>query len=172
MPTLKTTVTAIQFAIQMSYRHGCAVVLYFVFWSSGRNAVSLILFFQIDLLFAMTQAGFCKYVQHVFCKNIWRVYVLHGVRMWKATLNPIWPVRLKQISRNAIWIGFQTTYECSSKLICTNLISSACLLMRFYTHGLAPGSAWLCDLICDFKFAIAICQKNIAIRYFPQIAQP
>ncbi len=26
MPTLKTTVTAIQFAIQMSYRHGCAVV--------------------------------------------------------------------------------------------------------------------------------------------------
>ncbi len=25
--------------------------------------------------------------------------------------NPIWAVKLKQISRNVIWIGFQTTYE-------------------------------------------------------------
>ncbi len=41
MPTLKTTVTAIQFAIQMSYRRGCAVVLYFVLWGSGRHAGSL-----------------------------------------------------------------------------------------------------------------------------------
>ncbi len=41
-------------------------------------------FFPLDLHFAMTQACFCKDVQHVFCKNIWRVYVLHGVRTWKS----------------------------------------------------------------------------------------
>ncbi len=41
----------------------------------------------------------------------------------KALLNLIWPVRLKRISRNAFWIGFQTTYECSSKRICKNWIS-------------------------------------------------
>ncbi len=117
MPMLKTTVTAIQFAIQMSYRRGCAVVLYFVLWGSGRNAgscaalfraavsaiflffvfVSLLLskhkevrvlavycFFPLDLHFATTQACFCKDVQHVFCKNVWRVYVLRGVRTWKS----------------------------------------------------------------------------------------
>ncbi len=48
----------------------------------------------------------------------------------KATLNPIWPSRLKLISRNAIWIGFKTTYECSSKRICTNQISCSSLPFR------------------------------------------
>ncbi len=120
--------TAIQFAIQMlSYRRGCAVVLYFVLWGSGRNAGSLnvwlysvlptsatlllfiffifILFYflppllskhkevhilavywfnPLDLHFATTQACFCRDVQHVFCKNVWRVYVLRGVRTWKS----------------------------------------------------------------------------------------
>ncbi len=47
MPTLKTKVTAIQFAIQMLSPdmttcccRSCAVVLYFVFWGSSRNAGS------------------------------------------------------------------------------------------------------------------------------------
>ncbi len=118
MPTLKTTVTAIQFAIQMSYHRGCAVVLYFVLWGSGRYAGSLNMrlysvlpspqfsfffflspllskykevrvlgvycFFPLDLHFATTQACFCKDVQHVFRKNVWRVYVLRGVRTWKS----------------------------------------------------------------------------------------
>lgn len=119
MPTLKTTVTAIQFAIQMlSYRRGCAVVLYFVLWGSGRNAGSLNMrlysvlpspllffffvsttfkhkykevrilavycFFPLDLHFATTQACFCKDVKEVFWKNVWRVYVLRGVRTWKS----------------------------------------------------------------------------------------
>ncbi len=41
-------------------------------------------FFQLDLHFATTQACFCKDVQHVFRKNVWRVYVLRGVRTWKS----------------------------------------------------------------------------------------
>ncbi len=43
-----------------------------------------ILFFPLDLHFATTQACFCKDVQDVFCKNVWRVYVLRGVRTWKS----------------------------------------------------------------------------------------
>ncbi len=48
----------------------------------------------------------------------------------KSMVNPIWPVRLKWISRITIWIGFQTTYECSSKQIYTNQISCSSLLIR------------------------------------------
>ncbi len=48
----------------------------------------------------------------------------------KSMVNPIWPLRLKRISRIAIWIGFQTTYECSSKQIYTNQISCSSLLIR------------------------------------------
>ncbi len=42
----KTTVTAIQIAIQMSFHRGCAVVLYFVLWGSGRNAGSCAALFR------------------------------------------------------------------------------------------------------------------------------
>ncbi len=106
------------YAKKLSYRHGCTVVLYFVFsrqWQKRRKlecaalfraAVSATLlffflypllskhkevrilavycFFLLDLHFATTQACFCKDVQHVFCKNIWRVYILRGVRTWKS----------------------------------------------------------------------------------------
>ncbi len=60
--------------------------------------------------------------------DVFTFYVSWGRE--KATLNPIWPVTLKLISRNAIWIGFQTTYECSLKRICTNRISCSSLPFR------------------------------------------
>ncbi len=41
-------------------------------------------FIPLDLHFATTQACFCRDVQHVFCKNVWRIYVLRGVRTWKS----------------------------------------------------------------------------------------
>ncbi len=64
--------------------------------------------------------------------DVFTSYVAWGHE--KATLNPIWPVRLKRISRNAIWIGFQTTYECSSKRICTNQISCSSLPFRLFKY--------------------------------------
>ncbi len=105
--------------------------------SSCRNAVSATF---------KTQRGTCS---SIMCFSVWRhklvsakmfsmfsaktsdvftFYVAWGCE--KAMLNPIWPVRLKRISRNAIWIGFQTTYECSSKRICTNRISCSSLPFR------------------------------------------
>ncbi len=41
-------------------------------------------FIPLDLHFATTQACFCKDVQHFFCKNVWRIYVLRGMRTWKS----------------------------------------------------------------------------------------
>ncbi len=154
MPTLKTTVTTIQFAIKMlSYRCSCAVVLYYVLWGSGRNAGSLnvllyfvlpsplLCFFCVSATFR-TQRG--TYTSSILFFSAWLALCnntslfllrcsacflqrhLTSLRficcedMEKALLNQIWPVRLKRIYRNVIWIGFQTTYECSSKQICTN----------------------------------------------------
>ncbi len=59
---------------------------------------------------------------------IFTFYVAWGCK--RAMLNPIWPVILKKISRNVILIGFQTTYECSSKQIWTNQISCSSLPFR------------------------------------------
>ncbi len=65
----------------------------------------------------------------------------------KAKLNPIWPVRLKRISRIAIWIVFQTTYECSSERICTNWISCCLLLFRLFKYDrISIGFAQKSDL--------------------------
>ncbi len=105
------------------FRAAISAIFLFFFWSpltllskhKEVRVLAVYCFFPLDLHFATTQACFCKDVQHVFCKNVWRVYVAWGRE--KAMLNPIWPSRLKRISRNAIWIGFQTTYECSSKRI-------------------------------------------------------
>ncbi len=81
-----------------------------------------------------------RLVRYFFCKNVWRVCL-------KATLNSIWPSRLKRISRNAIWIGFQTTYECSSKRICTNRISCSSLLFRLSKYDrISIGFAQKSDL--------------------------
>ncbi len=41
-------------------------------------------FIPLDLHFATTQACFCKDVQHVFCKSVWCIYILRGVRTWKS----------------------------------------------------------------------------------------
>ncbi len=181
MPMLKTTVTAIQFAIQMSYRRGCAVVLYFVLWGSGRHAGSLNMrlysvlpsplfsfFFFVSATFK-TQRGACTsgilFFPRLTCtsqrhklvsqkmfsmfsaktSNVFTFYVAWGRE--KATLNPIWPSRLKRISRNAIWIGFQTTYECSSKRICTNRISCSSLPFRLAKYDrISIGFAQKSDL--------------------------
>ncbi len=79
-------------------------ILTFSAWLAVRN--NTILFLQRHLLFSIkTSDVFTFYI-------VWE--------RGKAALNSIWPVRLKRISRNAIWIGFQTTYECSLKRICTN----------------------------------------------------
>ncbi len=64
--------------------------------------------------------------------DVFTSYVAWGHE--KATLNPIWPVRLKRISRNLIWIGFQITYECSLKWICTNQILRSSLLFRLFKY--------------------------------------
>ncbi len=104
-------------------------------------------FFPLDLHFATTQACFCKDVQHVFCKtsDVFTFYVAWGRE--KARLNPIWPSRLNRISRNAIWIGFQTTYECSSKRICTNRISCSSLPFRLSKYDrISIGLAQKSDL--------------------------
>ncbi len=91
--------------------------------------------------------------------DVFTFYVAWGCE--KATLNPIWPSRLKWISRNAIWIGFQTTYECSSKRICTNRISCSSLPFRLSKYdrisiGFAQKSdlGWQSEqgLIVGFKF--------------------
>ncbi len=138
MPMRKTTVTAIQFAIQMlSYRRGCAVVLYFVFWGSGRNTGSLnvrlysvlpspLLFYVCFFVSATfkTQRGTYTssilFFFHLTCTSQWHklvsakmfsmfsaktsdvftFYVAWGRE--KATLNLIWPVRLKRICTNRI----------------------------------------------------------------------
>ncbi len=103
MPTLKTTLTAIQ---MLSYRRGCSVVLYFVLRQRQKRRklecvalfraadlryfaffllfllsplhskhkevriLAVYCFIPLDLHFAMTQACFCRDVQHVFCKNV------------------------------------------------------------------------------------------------------
>lgn len=46
----------------------------------------------------------------------------------KDTWNWIRAVRLKMISRNMIWVGFQTTFECILKQICKNYF------MDFFCH--------------------------------------
>ncbi len=77
--------------------------------------------------------------------DVFTFYVAWGRE--KAMLNPIWPSRLNRISRNAIWIGFQTTYECSSKRICTNLISCSSLPFRLFKYDrISIGSAQKSDL--------------------------
>ncbi len=67
-------------------------------------------FFPLNLHFAMTQLVSAKMFSMFSAKtsDVFMFYVAWGRE--KATLNPIWPVRLKRISRNVIWIGFQTTY--------------------------------------------------------------
>ncbi len=68
--------------------------------------------FPLDLHFATTQPCFCKDILHVFYKQ--HLMCLRFTCREKVTLaqktaqNLIWAVRLKQISRNVIWIGFQT----------------------------------------------------------------
>ncbi len=62
------------------------------------------------------------------------VYVLRGVRTWKSYAKSdltMSDVRLKRISRIAILIGFQNTYECSSKWICTNRFMVSCSSLPF-----------------------------------------
>ncbi len=77
--------------------------------------------------------------------DVFTFYVAWGHE--KATLNRIWPSRLKRISRNAIWIGFQTTYECSSKWICTNRISCSSLPFRLSKYDrISIGFAQKSDL--------------------------
>ncbi len=77
--------------------------------------------------------------------DVFTFYVAWGCE--KATLNPIWLVRLKRISRNVIWIGFQTTYECSSKRICTNRISCSSLPFRLFKYDrISIGFAQKSDL--------------------------
>ncbi len=76
----------------------------------------------------------------------------------KATLNPIWPVRLKRISRNVIWIGFQTTYECSSKRICTNRISCSSLPFRLFKYDwISIGFAQKLDLGWQSERGLMLC---------------
>ncbi len=77
--------------------------------------------------------------------DVFTFYVAWGCE--KAMLNPIWPVRLKRISRNAIWIGFQATYKCSSKRICTNRISCSSLPFRLFKYDrISIGFAQKSDL--------------------------
>ncbi len=94
-------------------------ILFFPAWLALRNDTSLFL--------QRCSACFLQKTSDVFT-----FYAAWGRE--KATLNPIWLVRLKRISRNAIWIGFQNTYECSSKRICTNRISCSSLPFRLFKY--------------------------------------
>ncbi len=118
-------------------------IMDFVLWGSGRNAgswnvrlysvlpsplvsklkemciLAVYCLFPLALQFATTQACFCKDI--VFYKNVFTFYV--AWKREKVRPNPIWLFRQKRICRNAIWIGFQTTYKCSLKRICKNRIS-------------------------------------------------
>ncbi len=109
MLTLKTTITAIQFAKQMlSYNMTMLPSRSFIFhlMRHGRNtgswnvrfysvlpsplvsklnipAVYCLCLFPLDMHFATTQACFCKDIKHVFYKNLWHVYVLRHKTTWK-----------------------------------------------------------------------------------------
>ncbi len=110
-------------------RHGG---LYFVLWGIGRKAGSwnvqlysvlpsllvsklkevrilAVYYFSswLALHLTSTQACFCKDIQHVFYKNLWCVYVLRGVRMWKSYA--------KSDLTGQTQIDFQ---KCSLKQIC------------------------------------------------------
>ncbi len=104
-------------------------------------------FFPLDLHFARHKLVFAKMFSMFSAKtsDVFMFYVAWGRE--KATLNPIWSSRLKRISRNAIWIGFQTTYECSSKRICTNRISCSSLPFRLSKYDrISIGFAQKSDL--------------------------
>ncbi len=71
-------------------------ILSFPAWLAVRNNTSLFLQ-RLSLCFIYKRL------------DIFTFYV--AWKREKARLNPIWPVRLKRICRNAIWVGFQTTYR-------------------------------------------------------------
>ncbi len=97
--------------------------------------------------------------------DVFTFYVAWGRE--KAMLNPIWPSRLKRISRNAIWIGFQTTYECSSKRICTNRISCSSLPFRLSKYDrISIGFAQKSDLGWQSERGISFQWSNsMFLRY-------
>lgn len=80
-------------------------------------------------------------IQLGFCNNVWCVCILHEKSdiSRKATKNPLGMVRPKWVSRNEIWIGFQTTYECILKRICKN-----CFTFLFFCHS------HLVHILCAF----------------------
>lgn len=81
---------------------------------------------------ATTQPCFCNDFEHVSYNNVLHVYILWGVKMWHREIS-----FAKSDQCQSAWsvfpemwfeIGFQATYECCSKLICKNHISSDFLL--------------------------------------------
>ncbi len=134
------------------------IIMDFVLWGNSRNAASwnvrLYSVLSSPLVSKLKEvrilAVYClfpldlQFQQHKLVSE--KTFIMFSIQMsdifmfyvaWKhekSRLNPIWPVRLKRISRNAIWIGFQTTYECSSKRIFKNQISCSSLPFRLYKY--------------------------------------
>ncbi len=88
----------------------------------GTYTSSIFYFFRFTCTLQRHKLVSAKMFSMFSAKNsdVFTFYVSWGRE--KATLHPIGAVRLKRISRNAIWIGFQTPYECSSKRISCSLM--------------------------------------------------